>query len=70
MGHHDGVSYRDLERADAYLGTFIVVSSAEHLRQHERLTKGDSDLEQLIASHARGEPIVASSDSRAIRRMN
>jgi hypothetical protein len=58
----DGASrwglYRDLERADAYLETFIVVSWAEHLRQHERLTRGDSDLEQLVASHSRGEPIV------------
>jgi MFS family permease len=58
----DGASrwglYRDLERADVYLETFIVVSWAEHLRQHERLTRGDSDLEQLVASHAQGEPIV------------
>jgi transmembrane secretion effector len=58
----DGASqwdlYRDLERADAYLETFIVVSWAEHLRQHERLTRGDSDLEQLVTSQARGEPIV------------
>jgi MFS family permease len=58
----DGASrwglYRDLEQADVYLETFIVVSWAEHLRQHERLTRGDSDLEQLIASHAMGEPTV------------
>jgi len=58
----DGASqwglYRDLERADAYLETFIVVSWAEHLRQHERLTRGDSDLEQLVTSHARGAPTV------------
>ena len=42
----DGASrwglYRDLEQADAYLETFIVVSWAEHLRQHERLTQGDT----------------------------
>jgi len=50
--------YRDLERDDTYLETFVVASWAEHLRQHERLTRGDGDLEQLIASHARGEPIV------------
>ena len=58
----DGASrwglYRDLEQADRYLETFIVVSWAEHLRQHERLTRGDSDLEQLIGSHSRGGPIV------------
>ena len=58
----DGASrwglYRDLERPAVYLETFIVVSWAEHLRQHERLTRGDSDLEQLVTSLARGEPIV------------
>jgi MFS family permease len=58
----DGASqwglYRDLERPDAYLETFIVVSWAEHLRQHERLTRSDSGLEQLITSSARGERIV------------
>jgi hypothetical protein len=58
----DGASrwslYRDLERADVYLETFIVVSWAEHLRQHKRFTRGDRDLEQLVASHSRGEPIV------------
>jgi len=58
----DGASrwglYRDLEQADLYLETFIVVSWAEHLRQHERLTRGDRDLEQSIGSLARGEPIV------------
>jgi len=58
----DGASrwglYRDLERADAYLETFIVASWAEHLRQHERLTRGDSDLEQAVRAHARGVPVV------------
>jgi hypothetical protein len=58
----DGASrwglYRDLEEADVYLETFIVVSWAEHLRQHERLTRGDNDIEQLVLSHARDEPIV------------
>jgi MFS family permease len=58
----DGASrwglYRDLERADVYFETFIVVSWAEHLRQHERLTRGDSELEQSIGSLAQGEPIV------------
>jgi MFS family permease len=58
----DGASrwglYRDLEQADVYLETFIVTSWAEHLRQHARLTRGDGDLEQQIASHAQGEPSV------------
>jgi MFS family permease len=58
----DGASrwdlYRDLERADVYLETFLVTSWAEHLRQHERLTRGDRDLAQSIAAHVQGEPIV------------
>ena len=62
LRRRDGASrwglYRDLEQAEVYLETFIVVSWAEHLRQHERLTRGDSDLEQSILSHARGEPVV------------
>jgi len=58
----DGASrwglYRDLEQADVFLETFIVTSWAEHLRQHERLTRADSALEELIASHTQGEPRV------------
>jgi hypothetical protein len=58
----DGASrwavYRDLEHADVYLETFLVTSWAEHLRQHERLTRGDSELEQRIRSHTQGEPLV------------
>jgi MFS family permease len=58
----DGASrwgiYRDLEQADVYLETFLVTSWAEHLRQHERLTRGDGELEQQVKSHARGGPIV------------
>jgi hypothetical protein len=58
----DGASrwgiFRDVEQADVYLETFLVTSWAEHLRQHERLTRGDSELEQRLRSHTRGEPIV------------
>jgi MFS family permease len=58
----DGASrwgiYRDLERADVYVETFVVVSWAEHLRQHERLTRGDGEIEKNIRSHTSGEPIV------------
>jgi Transmembrane secretion effector len=58
----DGASrwgvFRDVERADVYLETFLVTSWAEHLRQHERLTRGDSELEQRINSYTHGEPIV------------
>jgi MFS family permease len=58
----DGASrwgvFRDLEHADVYLETFLVPSWAEHLRQHERLTRGDGELEQWIGSYTRGEPVV------------
>jgi Transmembrane secretion effector len=58
----DGASrwglYRDLERADVYLETFIVPSWAEHLRQHARLTRGDSALAEVIATNIQSEPIV------------
>jgi MFS family permease len=58
----DGASrwgiYRDIERADAYIETFLVGSWAEHLRQHERLTRADRALEDRLHSYARGEPRV------------
>jgi MFS family permease len=58
----DGASswgiFRDVEHADVYLETFQVISWAEHLRQHERLTRGDSELEQRVRSYTRGKPIV------------
>jgi MFS family permease len=50
--------FRDVEHADVYLETFLLISWAEHLRQHERLTRGDGELEQRIGSHAVGEPKV------------
>ena len=58
----DGASrwgiFRDVEHADVYLETFLVSSWAEHLRQHERSTRGDRDLEDRLYSYARGEPNV------------
>jgi MFS family permease len=58
----DGASrwgiFRDLEHPDVFLETFIVTSWAEHLRQHERLTRADSDIEQRVKRHTRGDPIV------------
>jgi quinol monooxygenase YgiN len=48
----DGASrwgvYRDTEHPAHYVETFIVESWAEHLRQHERLTIGDRDLEENV----------------------
>jgi MFS family permease len=60
--HRDGASrwgiYRDTEHPDLYLGTFIVPSWAEHLRQHERFTRADRALEERIYSYTLKEPMV------------
>ncbi len=48
----DGASrwgvYRDTEHPAYYVETFIVESWAEHLRQHERLTGADRELEENV----------------------
>jgi predicted MFS family arabinose efflux permease len=58
----DGASwwgvFRDLEHADVFLETFLVGSWAEHVRQHERFTRGDRDLEDRIRLHVEEEPLV------------
>ncbi len=50
--------YRDIEVANRFVEIFLVHSWAEHLRQHERQTKADRDLEQRVYSYAAGEPKV------------
>src|SRR5260370_6702514 len=50
--------FRDLEEADRYVETFLVRSWAEHLRQHERSTKADRELEDRLRSHVTGAPNV------------
>ena len=57
----DGASwwvFRDLEHADVFLETFLVTSWAEHVRQHERFTRGDRDVEAEIRLHVDEEPVV------------
>jgi MFS family permease len=49
---------RDLEKSDRYLETFIVSSWAEHVRQHDRVTRADSQLEERLRSCVRSEPSV------------
>jgi len=49
---------RDLETPDRYVETFVVGSWAEHLRQHERLTRADSLLEDRLRGCIRKEPSV------------
>jgi MFS family permease len=50
--------FRDTEIADRYLEMFLVNSWAEHLRQHERQTQADRELEGRITSCLSGEPMV------------
>jgi MFS family permease len=50
--------YRDTEAEDHYVETFLVRSWAEHLRQHERLTQADRELERLLRSYVTAEPVV------------
>jgi MFS family permease len=49
---------RDLENPDRYLETFVVSSWAEHLRQHDRLTRADSHLEEQLRKCIASEPKV------------
>jgi len=50
--------FRDTEVADRYLEIFLVSSWAEHLRQHERQTQADRELEGRIYGYLSGEPRV------------
>jgi Transmembrane secretion effector len=43
---------------DVYLETFLVDSWAEHLRQHQRETQADRELERRLSSYVVGEPKV------------
>ena len=50
--------FRDMENAHRYVETFIVASWAEHLRQHERLTRADRVTEERVQLYVLGEPKV------------
>jgi len=50
--------FRDTEIADHYLEIFLVNSWAEHLRQHERQTQADRELEQRLYSYVAAAPTV------------
>jgi predicted MFS family arabinose efflux permease len=49
---------RDLEKPDRYIETFVVSSWAEHLRQHDRLTRADSQLEERLRTCIANDPTV------------
>ena len=50
--------FQDTELADHYLEIFFVTPWAEHLRQHERQTQADRELEGRVNSCLSGEPLV------------
>jgi MFS family permease len=50
--------FRDTEVADHYLEIFLVNSWAEHLRQHERQTQADRELEERLRSYVVAAPTV------------
>jgi len=58
----DGASrwglFHDTEAPDRYVETFLVNSWAEHLRQHDRQTVADRELEDRLRSYVRGDPRV------------
>ncbi len=62
LRRRDGASrwgiYRDAERPDRYLETFVVNSWAEHLRQHERPVKADRPVEEAVQHSAREAPTI------------
>ncbi|MFL6438892.1 MAG: MFS transporter [Terriglobales bacterium] len=50
--------FRDLENPERFVETFLVVSWAEHLRQHERLTLADREVEEQLRKYVRSAPAV------------
>lgn len=58
----DGASrwsiFRDLEAPDRFVETFVVSSWGEHLRQHERMTQADREVEERLQRYIRYDPRV------------
>jgi len=50
--------YRDTEVANRYVEIFLVRSWAEHLRQHERMTQADRELERRLSGYLAGDTVV------------
>jgi hypothetical protein len=50
--------YRDTERAERFVEIFLVHSWAEHLRQHERQTNANRELEERLCKYVTKEPEV------------
>jgi quinol monooxygenase YgiN len=50
--------YQDVARPDRFVETFHLESWVEHLRQHERVTKTDRELQESIRRLTRAAPLV------------
>jgi len=50
--------YQDVARPDRFVETFHLESWVEHLRQHERVTKADRELQESIRRLTRAAPLV------------
>jgi MFS family permease len=50
--------FRDTEVGDRYLEIFLVHSWAEHLRQHERQTQADREVERSLSSFVAADPKI------------
>jgi hypothetical protein len=50
--------FRDIEISNRYLESFLVVSWAEHPRQHQRSTRADRAVVEAVHNYVRGEPVV------------
>ncbi len=57
-GAYEWGIFRDSEKENCYLETFLVHSWAEHLRQHTRSIQSDRTLEERVESCTRSEPKV------------
>ncbi len=56
-GAHDWGIYQDTENPDTWIEWFLVSSWAEHLRQHERTTAHDKDIQEKVREfHTAEEP--------------
>jgi hypothetical protein len=58
-GAYEWGVFRDMETPNRYLETFLVTSWAEHIRQHERLTRADNELEERLFKAVRSKPKVS-----------
>jgi hypothetical protein len=57
-GAYEWGIFQDMEVPSRYLETFLVTSWAEHIRQHERLTRADTETQERLLKAVRSQPKV------------